>query len=669
MKRCSSPSWYATAAIFIVFLALSSIGGPAGAPARFLSIVLLPGISILFLVFGERMGVSEACLFGGALSPLVLTLVAAAFILGGWGIESVPALINIFFLVVLVAGLLMRGSSERREMVPPLAWLGALALAALVIVPLLVNPALRMRSDAWFHAAVAESIGRSGLPPDDPYYAGIQLRYFWAYHVYLLVLRSAVPASLFDLMAITNIFFFPVYLMSILALSSRISARRSGPFFSVALAVFGVNVFGSLLLAGRVLIGDTRGLDLLRGIVNGGSHYILTNLAYGYTGSVSFFLDKFLVGSPFAMTLAMFLIAVYFLVGWLASGSRRELFLAGLFAISAILFHTIIGLALLLCGGAALAALSLWKARRRDGGTARRALTGLALLVAAALLCVPYLRPILASREPGPGSFTVNGVFLWTVFAAGILPLILFAARAKLEGIKGTGAIFILFMTGFALVLGIFARMPLGNINKIVYLVLLPLVVLAGDGVPLLLSLRKRPPRLGVALIVFLVASGFATIALGLAGYVRERGGDLPVPMRNGRIDLTAAEMDAYRWMREQTPRQSIFINDSRLDIPVMASRRQLWAPDRYADAWNYPEAEIGWRREMVGGIYSDATLSREARNRLLAAGFPVYIVMRAGDLQRLAGREDISAALGAREIFRNEEFIVGVIDAEQPAR
>jgi hypothetical protein len=669
MKRCSSRSWYATAAVFIVLLVLSSIGGPAGGPARYLSVVLLPGVSILLLVFGDRMGVSEACLFGGALSPVVLTLVAIPFILGGWGLESVPALLNVFFLLVLIAGLFTRGSSERRESIPVRSWLGALVLAALIVVPLLVNPALRMRSDAWFHAAVAESVGRSGLPPDDPYYAGIQLRYFWAYHVYLLVLRSAVPASLFDLMAVTNAFFFPIYLLSILALSSRISTRRSGPFFSVALAVFGVNVFGSLLLAGRVLLGDTRGLDVLRGIVDGGSHYVLMNLAYGYVGSISFFLDKFLVGSPFAMTLAMFLIAVYFLLGWLVSGSRRELVLAGLFAISAILFHTIIGLSLLLCGGGALAAVSLWGARARDGTTARRALIGLALLGVAALLCVPYLRSIIASRGPGPGPFTINGIFLWTAFAAGLLPLVFFAARAKMEGIKGTGTLFILFLTCFALILGIFARMPLGNINKIVYLVLLPLVVLAGDGVPLLLPLFRRAPRLGAGLIIFLVASGFATVALGLSGYIRERGSDIPVRLKNGRIDLTAAERDAYRWMREQTPRQSIFINDSRLDIPVMASRRQIWAPNRYADAWGYRDDEIRWRREMIGSIYSEAALSREARNRLLAAGFPVYIVMRTGDLRRLAGEDGVPAALGAREVFRNEEFIIGVIDAEQPAR
>jgi hypothetical protein len=668
MKRCSSPSWYATAAVFFVLLVLSSIGGSAGAPARYLSAVLLPGISILFLVFGERMGVSEACLFGGALSPLVLTLVAIPFIRGGWGLESVPALLNVFFLLVLVAGLFTRGSSERRNSIPPRAWIGALVLAALIIVPLLVNPALRMRSDAWFHAAVAESVGRSGLPPDDPYYAGIQLRYFWAYHVYLLVLRAAVPASLFDLMAVTNVFFFPLYLMSILAVSSRISKRRSGPFFSVALAVFGVNVFGSLLLAGRVLLGDTRGLDILRGIVSGGSHYVLTNLAYGYTGSISFFLDKFLVGSPFAMTLTMFLLAIHFLVGWLGSGSRREVVLAGLFAISAILFHTIIGLSFLLCGGASLVAVALWGARRRADETVRRAWYGLALVGAAALLCAPYLRSILPAHGTGPALFTVNGTFLWTVLAAGFLPLTLFAVRMSREGIRGAGMVFIVSLIGFAFLLGSFTRMPLGNINKVVYLVFLPVIIMAGDGIPLLPSLFRRAPRLAPGVCAVLLASGVATVVFGLAGYLCERGSDIPVPLKKGRICLSADEREGYRWIREHTAPESIFINDSRIDLLVMASRRQLWSPGTYAVAWGYRRDEIEWRRDLVERIYSGKAPSPEARKRLLAAGSPVYIVFRVGDKSPLPLGEG-SLSPGVREVFRNEEFIVGVIDADQPER
>ncbi len=669
MTRCSSCSWYALAAVLAALLGVSFLGGPAGDVARCASIMMLPGVALLFLLFGEHIGATDACLFGGILSPLVMTLAAIPFARTGADLRAVASIVPIACMALLLSGLFLRGAGVRTRPVMPRAWIGALILGLLVIVPLVANPALRIRSDAWFHAAVAESVARGGIPPDDPYFALIQLRYFWAYHVYLLVLRSAVPASLFDLMACINILFFPLYLMSIVAVSARISEKRSGPAFSAALAVLGINVFGSLLLAGRVLFGETRGWDLLRGIIDGGSHYVLTNLAYRYAGSISFFLDKFLVGSSFAMALAMFLAALYFLAGWLAGGDRRELVLAGLFTGSAILFHAIIGLSLLLCGGGALVVLSIAGMRARSGAAARRPLAGIAVLGATALLCVPYLRLILPARELGPGLFTFNGVFLWTVLAAGILPLALLAVRAKVAGFRGAGAAFILSTTGFMMLLGIAARMPFGNINKIVYLVLLPLVVLAGDGAPICFSLLGGRPRLRAVLIVLLTASGVATAALGLTGYIRERGNDAPVPLRDGRIVLTGAEREAYRWMREQTPRQSVFINADRLDIPVLASRRQIYAPERYAEAWSYREDEIAWRRELVASVYGEATLSPEARKRLLAPGFPVYIVMRGADLRRLAGGDGMPGALGAREVFRNDDFIIGAIDAEHAPR
>jgi hypothetical protein len=65
-----------------------------------------------------------------------------------------------------------------------------------------------------------------------------------------------------------------------------------------------------------------------------------------------------------------------------------------------------------------------------------------------------------------------------------------------------------------------------------------------------------------------------------------------------------------------------------------------------------------------------------EARNRLLAAGFPVYIVIRSGDAPLLGEGEDFLAGFGAREAFRHEAFIIGEFEptpssthAKQPVR
>ena len=36
---------------------------------------------------------------------------------------------------------------------------------------------MRYRSDAWFHAAVIAQIGDYGIPPEDPYFAGLALQW------------------------------------------------------------------------------------------------------------------------------------------------------------------------------------------------------------------------------------------------------------------------------------------------------------------------------------------------------------------------------------------------------------------------------------------------------------------------------------------------------------
>ncbi len=88
---------------------------------------------------------------------------------------------------------------------------------------LLSNVALRLRSDAWFYTSAAERIAQGDIRPDGPFYAGMQLWYFWGYHVYLLVPRSVCRLSLFDIKASVNVLVFALYLLGVYSLSRRSS--------------------------------------------------------------------------------------------------------------------------------------------------------------------------------------------------------------------------------------------------------------------------------------------------------------------------------------------------------------------------------------------------------------------------------------------------------------
>jgi len=65
----------------------------------------------------------------------------------------------------------------------PLILLSSLLLATLILsIPLLINPALKTRSDAIIHIGITRAILRDGIPPSNPFLAGEQLPYYWFYN-------------------------------------------------------------------------------------------------------------------------------------------------------------------------------------------------------------------------------------------------------------------------------------------------------------------------------------------------------------------------------------------------------------------------------------------------------------------------------------------------------
>lgn len=653
-----------TVAFFLLMLVLNlvRVRGVAGVLSGYILVSFLPGYAICTLLFGKPAGAVDSFLRAGVLSPLVCAAVAAVAILSGLDFPAALVMTSVLSMAVLaIAGLRKDGAGYRS----PGDWKVLALIAALtllVAVPLIVNPVLRIRSDAWFHAAVSESIARGGIPPGDPYYAGVQLRYFWAYHLYLLLLRTACGGSLFDHMAAVNVIFFALYLCAVFRFSARVSGRRSGPWWAVLLAVFGINIMGWVLVAGRAFFGRTSGLGVLDGMLGTGVYNALQSLSLGYAGSLAFFLDKFLVGSSFAMSLAMFTLMMHAVLGWLRAGDRRELFLAGLCTASAVLFHTVVGLSILLCGAGALLAAAFLSRRRDEGAISRRSFAAFLILIVTAIACTPYLRTILsAGNTVRENPFTFNGIFLWTVIAAGILPLLLCGVRLFRGGAAGWGERFVLCWIGAVMVLGAFARMPLGNVNKFVYLVFLPLIALAGDGMAALVERIGRRRIVRYAVSAALAFSAAATFSFAWSAYVRDPGVmDVPPPFAGGRVEPAEAEREVYRWIREATPADAVFINGDRTDIPVLAGRSQLWTAGAYPEVWGYDEGTIRWRGDLARTCYAGRPIPEEARKALSRLGVSVYCVVRPEDDAPDAADDAENILNGLyRKVFSNETFVI----------
>src|SRR5262245_36645220 len=178
---------------------------------RGVAIVLLALVPPAVAVFrhpGRGMRLTERFLLGVALAPFAVALPAFALALfvhlpidwATWQSEFIWS----------VAALWPRWQPkdapppspepvpERGHGFPSVAALGsAFAVALLVALVALSVPMVRMWSDAWFHAGVTLEIVRSGVPPQDPNFAGVPLYYPWAYHVILAVLASAGQISAF----------------------------------------------------------------------------------------------------------------------------------------------------------------------------------------------------------------------------------------------------------------------------------------------------------------------------------------------------------------------------------------------------------------------------------------------------------------------------------------
>jgi hypothetical protein len=296
--------------------------------------------------------------------------------------------------------------------------------------------------------------------------------------------------------------------------------------------------------------------------------------------------------------------------------------------------------------------------RGEDRAPARN-LEALLLLTVLALLCLPYLRTILSpAGRGGTFPFTFNGIFLWTVVAAGIVPLLLVILRIKEKPPSSGGERFCMIWIAAVLALGVFARMPLGNVNKFVYLVFLPLIVLAGDGVPALCDAARRLGFLRRPAFILLSACAVATVVLGIVGYSLDSGVDVPVTVREKRIFLTEYEREGYEWIVRNTRDESVFIDGDRRAITVLGRRRQLWTEGTYAETWGYPPESILWRERIVEGIYRTEPAAVEDFERLSVLGSPVYVVFRPGDTGFELFDERISALpVRNRKVFANAAF------------
>jgi len=638
-RRPRSAIWLALALAATLVAAIPRLGGlalPAGSTARELwwalprLILVAPALALGLGVAPLRLSRLAAGAPGVALglgvAPLVWALFAAVGLASGHDFAASGRV------ALLVAGVLCflvsrtrRAGDEREESggedarALRLAWLAALAVALLF----LAKPVLAFRSDAWFHAATAYRLDLIGLPPDDPFTAGIPLGYFWAFHLGLGLLGGAAGVTPFAAGAAISV----IAALAVALWLGLLARRLCGPAAvapAIVLAVLGLDPPGWLAWLAQGLTGAEKGPAVLAHAWQHGAGGSMTAITIGYPHiSVTFLLDKFLIVTGLGLGCAAALAFAWALVEAGSARVRIALVTSALAAMSALFLHSVVGAAVVVAGGAAaIGAACLPRAARLGTRAALALLAGIAI---AGLVALPYLRLCTVAKTNDPAHLAFHLDMAWTWLACGGLLLALAAREAWAwrtdPAERGERARFLLFVAGFV-VLSLFVTLVNRNESKFFNVGALLLAVPAAGG-----WARLRGTMAGRLAWAVLVLGSLPTFLLGLSGFLAE--GEQGVA---GHVVPPAADREIYTWIDHHTAARAALLAlpagaDGELsrDPMVHARRALVWSGPEHGMNWGYDPDELERRADVVHALTKGSWSTRESEtlDGLLARAVP----------------------------------------------
>jgi hypothetical protein len=627
--------WLAAALLAVAAATAAALPPPLAALALAVTWGVTPGAWLARRLAASQPGDARAA-FALVASPLTcgaaLALARAGGVRAALAAQAISAV-----LALLAAGEALRphgGGADRAE--SRATWRFALAFGSLVLAAHALLPALSWRSDGAFHAGVVWAVER-GLPPEDPFNAGLPLRYAWGTHAWaagwLALAPRLGPLTPF---VWSNAGAAVAALLAVGALARRLGGSARAGTLAQVLALVGAAPFGWLVLAARATSGDVRGAAELERHLGHGVDPAFRALDPGWLQpSLVLPLDKFVVLTPFAWVLAGTAVAWLAVAAWLDTRARRALAWLAV-AIAAVVFaHPFSGAAVAVMGVAGTAAM--W-----GGPTPRPLLVGIVLaLVAGVVVTVPYLA-VLA--PPGGDTLrlgtTVSGFFSVVVGGAIVLPL---AFRTLFASPKHEG--FPRFCLGaLALLVVAACVVSVKGQNQAKYLSIAFLLASAPAAVG---AMRLRTVSRRVAVVLFALAVG-PTVVASLWAYARADGGSYDVPSRHPPEIVVA--------IRRSAPRDAILV-DLTYDrerwcapsLPGETGRALLSSEDK----WGNPPARIRWREAIQDGIARGQWPPGGMADTLGAVGRQVWLLVP-DDRERVPdARERVQARSGGVSLVR----------------
>ena len=489
------------------------------------------------------------------------------------------------------------------------------------------------------HTAVARGFERSWTiaRPEDPFFAGERLPYYWFYH-YVAGRFSAI-AGVHPLIAFEALGLLAVALVWF---SGAMLGRRLGwgPMPSVAIGLFalaGANALGSLILVSKLAAGKPWPSDdgaYLWGL----THPVMGMIRWNDPGAlygplVNFFLNN----SSRALALALVLAMLVALRGYLETrraGSWCGLLVA---AAAATAFSPIIGL--VAAGGLSAALAGGWltgllRPTAGDGEWRREAVWRAA--AALALGCVvPFPTYYhLFGRSDQPEIIVAFRPDLVATIVTSIAPMIALALFTLRRSRQRRFLGLVIAAAALLLVGNTFLQIPGANESDLFHVAA---VLLAAPAAGALFELRAFAPAVRRSVAAAFLAAMASTTGIVLWAYWERPA--IPLRLEGAELRRTpdgSPVAKLYAWIIASTPTDAVFITDPQAvasapvgntpEFPALTGRALFvgQGPEYLVN----PFADAGRRRRIAATLVSGGALDPGDRAYVDALRRPVFIVM-----------------------------------------
>jgi hypothetical protein len=377
------------------------------------------------------------------------------------------------------------------------------------------------------------------------------------------------------------------------------------------------------LKLGRAFTGEVRGMEELSRIFLLSPFDFYTVRSFLFFGSNQvFFLDKFIVMTPFSLGLCFMATAWYGTVSCFARKGAFPAVLTFLVFTGMLAFHTLAGIITL---GSFLSALILiqsgrWHLDRADLHAARRLSIATA---ASAIILLPYLYLLLHGKESeqlvplGISFKRTLGVSI-----SGALAIVLAAFQVKrLRAERTAGARFFVLVTVFIVVYSLILILPGPNkYDKPPFFVFYPLAVVGGWTLAELPGRGRSFFRRKVVVVLIFIILFLPVNLLAMLGYINTESREM----------LSSWEREIAAWVRVNTSRDAVFFDSGdRTFLAVAGPRRYYYGRHSYSYEWGYDKKEMDRRRRVLDNLYSAEPLENSTLTALSEIDDDVYIIAR----------------------------------------